>query len=55
MNNKIVIVSGDPNSINSELIFKVWKKLNKSLKKRIYLISNISLLKKQFSQLKYKK
>ena len=38
MNNKIVIVSGDPNSINSELIFKAWKSLNKSLKKRIYLI-----------------
>ena len=54
MNNKIVIVSGDPNSVNSELIFKVWKKLNKSLKKRVYLISNFSMLEKQFSRLKYK-
>ena len=24
---KIIIVSGDPNSINSELIYKCWKKL----------------------------
>jgi 4-hydroxy-L-threonine phosphate dehydrogenase PdxA len=54
MNNKIVIVSGDPNSINSELIFKAWKSLNKSLKKRIYLISNFSMLNKQFLRLKYK-
>ena len=29
MNNKILLLSGDPYSINSELIFKTWKKLNK--------------------------
>ena len=23
---KILIISGDPESINSELIFKIWKK-----------------------------
>ena len=40
---KIVILSGDPNSINSELIYKVWKKINKSIKKKIYLISNYDL------------
>ena len=45
---KILIVSGDPNSINSELIFKTWKKLNKVEKKKIYLISNSNLLRKQF-------
>ena len=45
---KIVILSGDPNSINSELIYKVWKKINKSIKKKIYLISNYDLLSKQF-------
>ena len=28
MKNIILIVSGDPNSINSELIFKAWKKIN---------------------------
>ena len=50
---KIVIISGDPNSINSEIIFKSWKKINKSLKKRIFLISNYQLLKQQFEKLKY--
>ena len=50
---KIVIISGDPNSINSEIIFKSWKKINKSLKKRIFFISNYQLLKQQFLKLKY--
>ncbi len=50
---KILILSGDPNSINSELIFKVWKKINKNLKKKIILISNYDLLIKQFKKLKY--
>ena len=27
MKKKIINVSGDPNSINSELIYKCWKKL----------------------------
>ena len=26
---KIVIVTGDPNSINSEIIFKSWKRVSK--------------------------
>ena len=34
MRNKIIIISGDPNSINSEIIYKSWKKINKSLKKK---------------------
>ena len=50
---KIIILSGDPNSINSEIIYKSWKKISKSLKKRIYLISNYNLLKNQFRQLGY--
>ena len=41
---KILIVGGDPNSINSEIIYKSWVKLPKSLKK-IYIISNYNLLK----------
>lgn len=51
MKKKIIIVSGDPNSINSEIISKCWKKLNKSLKKRIFIISNYRLLKQQFNKL----
>ncbi len=54
MNNKIILVAGDPNSINSEIIFKVWKKLNKKTQKRIYLIGNFNLLAKQFKKLRYK-
>ena len=51
---KIVIVTGDPNSINSEIIFKSWKKISKNLKKRIFFVSNINLLKKQFKKLNLK-
>ena len=54
MKNKIIIVAGDPNSINSELIFKTWKKLNKLTKKRIYLITNFNLFYSQLKKLKYK-
>ena len=53
MKNKIIIVTGDPNSINSELIYKSWKKINISLKKKIVLISNYKLLKEQFKMLNY--
>ena len=41
---KILILTGDPNSINSELIFKVWKKINNNLKKKVVLISNYNYL-----------
>ena len=54
MNKKIILVSGDPNSINSEIIFKSWKKLSKRIKKNLFLISNCNLLKKQFKKLNYK-
>lgn len=54
MKKKILIISGDPNSINSEIIFKSWNKLNKSIKKKIYLISNYNLIYQQFKKLKYK-
>ena len=54
MSKKILLLSGDPNSINSEIIFKSWKILNNSIKKRIYIISNYNLIKDQFKKLKYK-
>ena len=50
---KILIVTGDPNSINSEIIYKTWKKINTKIKKRIYIISNYRLLKSQFKKLNY--
>ena len=48
---KIILVCGDPNSINSEIIFKSWKKLNNSIKKKIYIIASKELLEKQFKKL----
>ena len=53
MKNKIVIVCGDPNSINSEIIFKTWKILKKNLKKKIFLIGNHKLISDQFKKLRY--
>ena len=53
MKNKILIIAGDPNSINSEIIYKSWKKISNKIKKRIYLISSFNLLRDQFKILKY--
>ena len=50
---KILLVGGDPNSINSEIIFKSWNKISKSLKKKIYLISNYNLIKEQCQKLNF--
>ena len=50
---KIILVAGDPNSINSEVIFKCWKKIDNSVKSKIYLIANYKLILKQFKKLKY--
>ena len=52
MKNKIIIVAGDPNSINSEIISKIWKKINPSLRKKLYLIANFDLINKQFNKIK---
>jgi 4-hydroxythreonine-4-phosphate dehydrogenase len=54
MNKKILVVSGDPNSINSEIIYKTWNKLNFKVKKKIYLIANFELIRKQFKKIKSK-
>ena len=54
MSKKIILISGDPNSINSEIIFKSWIKLPKIVRKKIFLISNFQLLKEQYKKLNYK-
>ena len=54
MKKKIIIFSGEPKSINPELICKSWKKLSNNLKRQIYVISNYTLLINQFRSLKYK-
>ena len=50
---KIILISGDPNSVNSEIIFKAWKKISNKIKKKVYLIANYNLIRKQFKELKY--
>mgnify|MGYP001161446340 CR=1 FL=1 len=52
MKNKIILVGGDPNSINSEIIAKSWKKFNNYQKKRIFLITNYELINAQIKYLK---
>jgi 4-hydroxythreonine-4-phosphate dehydrogenase len=49
MKNLIAIIAGEPNSINSEIIFKAWKKRN--VKKNIFIIANYSIFKKQIFKL----
>ena len=49
----ISIIAGDPNSINSELIFKTWKNFNIKIKKEIILIGNYNLIYKQKKRLKF--
>ena len=43
----ICIIAGDPNSINSELVFKSWKNLSINIRKKIVLIGNYELINKQ--------
>ena len=54
MKKKIIIVGGDPNSINSEIIFKAWKKSKNTIKKNLYLIANFRLFYEQAKKLKFK-
>ena len=54
MNKKFIVFTGDPNSINSELLYKCWKKLDNNTKKNTFLITNFNLLKSQFKKQKYK-
>ena len=54
MKKKIIIVAGDPNSINCEIISKTWRAINTSIKRKIYLIGNFNLINKQFNKLKRK-
>ena len=44
MKNKIILVHGELRSINSEIIYKVWKKKKKNLRSKIYVIGDIKLL-----------
>jgi len=54
MNKKILLITADPNSINSEIIYKTWKKINNNEKKEIFLIGSYNLINEQFKKLKIK-
>ena len=53
MKKKIIIIGGDPNSINSEIIYKSWKNLNSNLKKKYLYHFKLFTHEKQFHKLKY--
>tara|TARA_A100001011_G_C14240251_1_gene812932 strand:+ start:421 stop:1389 length:969 start_codon:yes stop_codon:yes gene_type:complete len=54
MKTKIIIVAGDPHSINAEIINKVWKKIDKKVRKKLFLIASFKLIEAQFKKLNSK-
>ncbi len=52
MKNLVCIVAGEPNSINSELIAKIWKKKKLFKKSKIFIVGNFNIIKKQFEKIK---
>ena len=52
MSKKIIIIAGDPNSVNSEIISKSWKKIIPSLRQKLYLVANFDLVNKQLKKIK---
>ena len=52
MKKLIPILASDPNSINSEIIVKTWKKIPYRVRKNIFIIGNFKLLKSQIKLLK---
>ena len=53
MKNIILLIAGDPNSINSELVFKSWRRLKQRTRKNIILIGSYNLIQKQKKKLKF--
>ena len=53
MPKNIAIIAGEPNSISSEIIFKIFKLKNKFIHKPFFVIGSIDLLNKQKKKLKY--
>ena len=49
MKKKICIIAGEPESINTEIIAKSWKKLSNNLKKKFFVIGNLNLINDQFN------
>ena len=51
MKKPIGIIAGEPNSINSEIISKIWKKKSDFKNLNIFVIGSYSLIKDQFRAL----
>ena len=51
MNNLIGIIAGEPNSINSEIIAKTWKKKDDFKSLNIFVVGNYLLIKKQLKSI----
>lgn len=45
------IIAGEPNSINSEIIAKSWKKDKKVFKNKFFIIGSHNLFKKQLNKI----
>ena len=54
MKNLIGIIAGEPNSINSEIIGKMWKKKSDFKNLNVFIIGNYALIKYQLRALKIK-
>ena len=54
MKNIICIIAGEPNSINSEIIAKAWKKNVVFKKSNIFIVGNYNLIKLQLKKIKIK-
>ncbi len=54
MKKKIIIVGGDPNSINSEIIYKAWRSQNKVNRNLMLIIGNYNLFVHQYKKLNIK-
>ena len=52
MKNLVAIIAGDPESINTEIIAKAWKKKIYFNKTKIFVIGNFKLIKKQLQAIK---
>ena len=51
----IAIAAGEPNSISSEIIFKVWSKRKKFVHLPFFIVGSYVLLEKQRKNLKFNK
>ena len=54
MKKKIIIVGGDPNRVNSEIIYKAWRDQNKANKNLMLIIGNYNLFVHQYKKLNIK-